>query len=510
MDIQASTTLGVEIFYSLSEVAVRKWLPLFAACLGTLMLLIDVTIVNVALPDIATDLGTGLSGLQWVVDGYALALAALLLVLGSLADRIGAKPTYLAGLVVFALASLICGAAQSVSVLVAARALQGVGGAAMFATTLSLLHATYTGRDRGVAFGAWGAVAGAAAGIGVVVGGVLTELLSWRWIFLVNLPVAVVATALSAWVFRASPRQTGRGVDAAGMVAFAAAATALTYGIIRGGEHGWSDPRALIAALVGVTAVAAFAIVESRGAAPMFPLTLLRNREFGATLIAAAGMNFAAFASSPFLSLWLQQPLQLSPLRAGLAMLPMAATAFVASGLFGRFAHDLAPKWTIGGGLVVIGIGTALLTIIDTESSWRALLPGFVVIGLGVGVLGPSLVAVGMAAVSPRQSGTAAGAVNTGRQLGLALGVAVLGTVFRHAAGAEQRSALPDFVRGLDALAAVAGGVGIILGLLAFALFHRRSHAADSAVAEDRALAVRPRSQSAKEAAAQNNSSSVR
>ncbi|MFF0487833.1 MFS transporter [Nocardia sp. NPDC004068] len=463
----------------------RKWLPLFAACLGTLMLLIDVTIVNVALPDIALDLGTGLSGLQWVVDGYALALAALLLVLGSLADRVGAKPTYLAGLVVFALASLACGLAQSAGVLVAARAVQGVGGAAMFATTLSLLHATYTGRDRGVAFGAWGAVSGAAAGTGVVLGGVLTDLLSWRWIFLVNLPIAVLAIALSALVFPASRRHSGRGVDVAGMVAFAVAATALTYGIIRAGEHGWDDTRALLAVAVGVLAVVGFAVIESRSAAPMFPLALLRNREFVATLLAAAGLSFAAFAASPFLSLWLQQPLGLTPLRAGLALLPLAATSFVVSGVFGRFLHDLAPKWTIGGGLVVIGAGASALTVVDTDSSWSALVLGFVIIGVGVGLMAPPLVSVGMAAVPPQQSGTAAGAVNTARQLGLALGVAVLGTVFRSTAGDGPRIPLPDFVNGLDAAVAVAGGTGIVLGLAAFALFHRHTRAVDAARVDD-------------------------
>ncbi|MBF6329586.1 DHA2 family efflux MFS transporter permease subunit [Nocardia transvalensis] len=438
------------------------------------MLLIDVTIVNVALPDIAADLGTGLSGLQWVVDGYALALAALLLVLGSLADRVGAKPTYLVGLAVFAAASLVCGIAQSPGILVAARAFQGIGGAAMFATTLSLLHATYTGRDRGVAFGAWGAVAGAAAGIGVVLGGVLTDLLSWRWIFFVNLPVAAVTIVLSAWVFGPSPRRAGRGVDLAGMVAFAVAATAITYGIIRAGEHGWGEAQALVTLIGGAVAVLVFAVVETRSAAPMFPLALLRNREFGATLIAATGLNFAAFAVSPLISLWLQQQLHLTPLRAGLSMLPMAATAFLVSGVFGRILHDAAPKWTVGGGLVVIGVGTGLLGVIDTESSWSALLLGYVVVGVGVGVMAPALVAVGMAAVPPQQSGTAAGAVNTARQLGLALGVALLGTVFRSAAGDGYRIALPQFVSGLDAAVAVASGAGILLGVLSFALFHRR------------------------------------
>ncbi|MFI6998036.1 MFS transporter [Nocardia sp. NPDC050175] len=450
----------------------KKWLPLFAACLGTLMLLIDVTIVNVALPDIATDLRAGLSSLQWVVDGYALALAALLLVLGSLADRVGAKRAYLAGLVLFALASLGCGIADTASNLIVGRVLQGIGGAAMFATTLSLLHSTYTGR--GIAFGVWGAVSGAAAGIGVVLGGVLTEALSWRWIFFVNLPIAVLAIALTASVFPASVRRADRAVDVPGMLAFATAATAVTYGVIRGGEHGWSEGRAVSALMLGVVAVIVFAVVESRSAAPMFPLALLRNRDFGATLLGASGQTFAAFASTPLVSIWLQQQLRMTPLHAGLALLPMAATAFLVAGVFGRLMHDAPPKWTIGAGLVLVGIGTGLLTVIDAGSSWPALIPGLVVIGAGIGVNAPALVSVGMAAVPPQQGGTAAGAVNTARQLGLALGVAVLGTVFRGVAGADQPMTLPHFTAGLDAAFTVAAAVGIVFGVIAFVLFHRQ------------------------------------
>ncbi|MFG1794647.1 MFS transporter [Nocardia sp. NPDC049149] len=467
----------------------KKWLPLFAACLGTLMLLIDVTIVNVALPDIATDLHAGLAGLQWVVDGYALALAALLLVLGSLADRIGAKHTYLAGLVLFALASLGCGIADTATNLIAARVLQGIGGAAMFATTLSLLHATYLGRDRGTAFGIWGAVAGAAAGIGVVLGGVLTEALSWRWIFFVNLPIAVLAIVLTAFVFPASARHANRSVDIAGMLSFATAATGLTYGVIRGGEHGWTDGRTVIALVVGALAVAVFVAVESRSAAPMFPLTLLRNRNFGATLLGASGQTFAAFACTPLVSLWLQQQLRMSPLHAGLALLPMAVTAFVVAGAFGRLAHNAAPKWTIGAGLVVVGVGSGLLTVVDAGSSWVALVPGLVVIGAGIGINAPALVSVGMAAVPPHQGGTAAGAVNTARQLGLALGVAVLGTVFRGVADASHPMTLPHFVAGLDAAFAVAAAVGIVFGAIAFGLFHRRPQA-ESAKEEQQVVAA--------------------
>lgn len=451
----------------------RKWLPLFAACLGTLMLLIDVTIVNVALPDMAADLDSGLSGLQWIVDGYALALAALLLVLGSVADRIGAKPVYLAGLTLFAVASLACGLAGDTTVLIISRVFQGVGGAAMFATTLSLLHATYTGKDRGIAFGAWGGVGGAAAALGVVLGGVLTDLLSWRWIFYVNLPIAALTIALSVIAFRSPQRRPGSATDVPGMLAFTLAATGVTFGIIRGGEHGWGDGGAVTALVLGVAALAIFVLVESRTAAPMFPLALLRNRTFSATLLGASGQTFAAFAASPLISLWLQQQLHLSPLHTGLSMLPMAITAFVVAGATGRFLHDAPPAWTVGAGLIVIGVGAGLLTLIDAGSSWTALIPGFVVIGAGAGINAPALVATGMASVPPPQAGIASGAVNTARQLGLALGVAVLGTVFRTSAGDGQPVPLPQFISGLDTALGVACAVGLVFGVVSFVLYQR-------------------------------------
>ncbi|WP_281004685.1 MFS transporter [Nocardia veterana] len=305
----------------------------------------------------------------------------------------------------------------------------------------------------------------------------LTDLLSWRWIFLVNLPIAAVAIVLSLSAFGPAQRRPDRSVDVAGMVAFAGAATAITYGIVRGGEYGWGDGATLASLAVGALAAVGFVVIETRSTAPMFPLALLRNREFGATLIAAAGFNFAAFATSPLISLWLQQQLHLSPLQAGLSMLPMALTAFLVSAVFGRRLHDAAPRWTIGGGLLIIGAGAGLLGLIDTGSSWSALLFGYVVLGIGIGVLAPPLVAVAMAAVSPQQSGTAAGAVNTARQLGLALGVAVLGTVFRGTAG-EGRITVAQFVSGLDAAVAVAAGVGILGGVVAFALLRGRSEAA--------------------------------
>src|SRR5580693_589402 len=219
----------------------RKWLPLVAVCAGTFMLLVDVTIVNVALPALAADLKTSFSSLQWVVDAYALTLAALVLGTGSVADRIGHRRVFIAGLVVFAASSLACGLASGAGLLIGARAVQGAGGAAMFATTFPLLNGAYSGRDRGTAYGIWGAVAGASAAVGPVLGGLLTQSLSWRWIFFVNPPVSVVALVASRRSLAADRPAGGTRPDVPGLVTFTLGAAATTYGLIRAAAHGWGS-----------------------------------------------------------------------------------------------------------------------------------------------------------------------------------------------------------------------------------------------------------------------------
>ncbi|MFC7754147.1 MFS transporter [Tsukamurella soli] len=309
----------------------NKWNPLVASCLGTFMLLIDVTIVTVALPDIAAATHSSFTTLQWVLDAYALVLGALVLGMGALADNIGHKRVYLSGTALFAAASLACGLADSGGVLVAARAVQGVGGAAMFATTIALLHATYSGRDRGVAFGVWGAVSGASAGIGVVLGGVLTQWAGWRWVFMVNLPVSVCAIALSAVAFGETTRRRVR-LDVPGIATFSLTAGALIFGIIRGGEAGWGSAVTVGSLAVAALALAVFAVAESRAAQPMLPLVLLRSPRFVGSLVGALGMNFAAFSGSVLLSIWLQDVLRLSAIGTGCALLPMSVLAFVVAG----------------------------------------------------------------------------------------------------------------------------------------------------------------------------------
>ncbi len=408
----------------------RKWAPLAAVCLGTFMLLVDVTIVNVALPGMAVDLHTSFSSLQWVIDSYAVALAALLMGLGSVADLSGRRRVYLAGLAVFAAASLASGLATSPGLLIAARAVQGVGGAAMFATTIALLNASYQGRDRGTAFGAWGAVAGGSAAVGPILGGLITEELSWRWIFFVNLPVTVAAIALTLAAFGADRGQATARFDVAGVLAFTAGAAATTVGLVRASSVGWTAGQTMGLIAAGLAAFVAFVLIERRARQPLLQIALLR-RAFAAVMIAALLLNAAAFAYLAYSSLWLQTVLGLSPVEAGLAgAAPMSLSAFAVSAALGRFLHARNPRWIIGGGMALVGAGALLQAGLGTRSGWTHLVPGLIVAGVGVGLATPTLVSSAMSAVPVRSGGMAAGAVNTMRQLGYAFGIALLGSVF--------------------------------------------------------------------------------
>jgi EmrB/QacA subfamily drug resistance transporter len=443
----------------------RPWWPLVAICLGTFMLLVDVTIVNVALPPIATSLGTSFSSLQWVIDAYALALAALLMVAGTLADRFGRRRLYLAGLAVFAVASLACGLAPGAGALVAARAAQGVGGAAMFATTAALIAATYHGPRRGTAFGVWGAVNGLAAACGPVLGGLLTEAWGWRAIFLVNLPVAVVAVALTLAVVSesgtGSSSSVAARVDVAGATSFTLAAAALVWGLVSAGERGWGAAPTVAALAIAAAGLAVFLVVEHRSSAPMLDLALF-GRSFSALMVAAAVLSAAAFAHLALVSLWLQSVLGLTPIRAGLVALPLSLAAFTVSALAGRFLHGGSPVRPVGGGLALIGAGALLMTVVDAGSGPWVLVPGLVVAGLGVGLATPVLVSATLAVLPPWQAGVGSAAVNTFRQLGLAVGLAVLGTVFTgRVTSVLSTAGVPD-PDGLAAAVAGGGTPGIV------------------------------------------------
>jgi EmrB/QacA subfamily drug resistance transporter len=481
---------------------VRKWLPLVAVCLGTFMLLIDVTIVNVALPEMAVDLGTSFSSLQWVVDGYALSLAVLLLGAGALGDRFGHRRLYVGGLILFALSSLACGVAGDDRTLIIARVVQGIGAAAMFTTTFALINSAYQGRSRGVAYGVWGGVSGAAAAIGPILGGLLTEALSWQWIFLVNLPLSIVALVLCGTALTADRGPRRGRFDLAGTVTFTVAALALTLAVIRATGVGWGSVQTWGLLLLSGLALAAFVLVERRSPDAMLDLALLRNRSFVGILLAALLVNFAAFAAFTYTSIWLQTVIGLSPLQAGLTGLPMSIVSVIVSALAGAQLHGRSPRLTIGGGMLLIGAGSALCALLlGAQSSWPALLAGYAVIGAGIGLVMPALAESAMGSVPAHRGGMAGGAVTTARQLGFAIGIAVLGTVFAaraeddlagqgspepertaHALAGGQAgrilAALPDGLRdtvdralhgaavaGLDAGFLVAAGVGLLGGV---------------------------------------------
>ncbi|MDT3398841.1 MFS transporter [Streptomyces sp. B1866] len=489
----------------------RKWWPLAAITLGNFMLLIDVTIVNTALPQMARGLDASFTSLQWVMDVYALALAALLMAAGSAADLFGRRRLYLGGLALFALASLACGLAPDAGTLIAARAVQGVGAAAMFATNTPLLMATYSGRDRATAFGVWGGTSGAAAAAGPVLGGLLTEYADWRAIFLVNLPLTVVAVWLTVRTVGESRGAPGARVDWPGAATFTLYAGGLMYGLIRGGEEGWSDT-GTVAALAGSgLALLLFAAVERGARQPLLDLGLLRRPAFAVLMAAALLMQAAAFPYLTYTGLWTQSVLGLSPVQAGLAVTPMAATALVVGAAGGRVLERVAPGRAIGAGLLLVGAGALVNTLLlESGSSWPALVPGLVLVGLGIGLAMPVLVAAALGAAPPERSGMASGAVNTFRQLGYALGIAVLGTVFAtrvrdvfggsgavpardadraaeavsgghaeavvHAAPegaarqAVEHAVREAFASGLDRICLIAGAAGVAAGLLVLAV----------------------------------------
>ncbi|MFE7929152.1 MFS transporter [Streptomyces sp. NPDC057456] len=485
----------------------RTWGPLTAVCLGTFMLLLDVTIVIVALPDMARALHASLSDLQWVVDGYALALAALLLGAGATADILGRRRVHVVGVVVFAVASLLCGLASGPDTLVAARALQGVGAAAMLATTLPLLGSVYEGRQRSAALGVWGAVSGAAAAVGPVLGGLLTEGPGWRWIFYVNLPVSVVAVWLTLKAVPESRGPRGMRVDWAGTATFAVFAGGTAYAVVRAGEDGWTASATLTSFGLAALALVCFVLAERRAAHPLLDLSLLRRPAFVGVMVGALAFNGVAFGVTPYLSIWMQTLLGMSPVRGGLTLLPMTMAAMVTAVVVGKRFHGVPARLTIGGGLLLIGAGCFCQAVLGAGSDWTALVPGFVLVGIGTGFVAPTVAGAALAAVEPARAGMAGGAVNTVRQLGYALGVAVFGTVVTsrmtdtlphdasHAlagggAGAlrgtfSEHALRSAFASGLDAALVAAGCAGMVAAALVLVLVRQPLGAAAGATETD-------------------------
>jgi EmrB/QacA subfamily drug resistance transporter len=408
-----------------------RWWTLGAVCVATFMLLLDITIVNVALPDIQRDLHSSFQDLQWVVDAYALTLASFMLTAGSLADRFGRRRIFVGGLALFTLASLLCGLAQEPTVLNLARALQGVGGAAMFATSLALLAAAFQGRERGTALGVWGATTGASVAVGPLVGGVLVEQVSWQSIFFVNLPIGVAAIAVTLRTVRESRDPDAARVDLAGLVTFSAALFALVFALVRGNTEGWGSSTIVGLLVLSVVLLVAFVVVEARQERPMLDLTLFRKPSFVGVSIVAFALSASMFSMFLYLTLYLQNILGYSPLEAGLRFLPITLLSFVCAAISGNLTERVPTRLLLGVGLGLVALGLLLMSGVDKDSSWTHLLPGFLLAGAGVGLTNPAIASTAVGVVDPRRAGMAAGINNTFRQVGIATGIAGLGAIFQ-------------------------------------------------------------------------------
>lgn len=409
----------------------RKWWTLLIVSIGTFMLLLDVTIVNVALPDIGHDLGASLTDLQWVVDSYVLALAALTLTAGALADRLGRKLVFTVGLAGFTAASLLAGFAGDALTLNLARGLQGIGGAAMFGTVLALIAQEFDPRERKTALGIWGATVGVAVAVGPLVGGALVDSLGWESIFFVNVPIGALAIPLALTRLREARDPSPGRLDWAGLGTFSSALFLLIFGVLRGNGDGWSSSEIVASLAGGAALLVAFTAIELRARSPMLNIRLFRVPAFTGASIASFAVAASVFSMLLYIVLYLQNILGYSPLQAGLRLLPITAMAFVFSPVAARLSERVPLRVLIGLGLMLAGVGLLVAGGLDPDSKWTALLSGLLLTGAGGGLVNPTIAEAAIGVVPTAKAATGAAINNTFRQVGIAVGVAALGAVFQ-------------------------------------------------------------------------------
>jgi EmrB/QacA subfamily drug resistance transporter len=409
----------------------QRW-TLATVSVATFMLLLDITIVNTALPSIRVDLGASFTELQWVIDAYTLSLAALVLTAGSLADRFGRRRVFAVGLGVFSTASLLAGLAPDPTFLNVTRAIQGVGGAILFAVSLALIAQEFpAGRERGGAMAVYGGAIGVAVAVGPLVGGALIDWLGWESVFLINVPIGAAALVVTYLRLGESRDPDASHADWGGLVTFSCALFALVLALLRGNAEGWGSVpiMALLTGAVGL--FAAFLVIERRVRRPMLPLELFRRGAFTGVQIAAFAVSGSMFALYLYVTLYLQNFLGHSPLEAGLRFLPITVMIFAAAPLAAALlARQVEARFLIAGGLTLTCVGLLLMSGVETGSEWTTLLAGFLVAGGGIGLLNPVIADVAMSVVPKERSGMAAGVNDTFRQIGVAVGIAAWGAIF--------------------------------------------------------------------------------
>ena len=450
-----------------------KWFALALLCVTQFVVVLDIAIVNVALPSIQEDLGFSQENLQWVISAYALVFGGFLLLGGRLADIIGRRVVFMAGLVVFSAGSLLCGLAWSEESLIGARALQGLGAATVTPSALSILTTTFTeGRERNIALGAWGAVGGFGAAAGVLMGGILTDLLSWEWIFFVNVPVGVGALILSPFLLRESRDAHGQSHDVAGAVLVTSGLLLLVLGITQGRQWEWTSARTIGVFAASVVLLAAFALWEQRQREPLVPFSIFRLQTLTAANVAGFIMGTALFSMFLMLTLYMQQVLGFSALRTGVGYLAVAGTAVIWANVAAYAVTRVGVKPALILGMGMLTLGLLYFTQVSVNGSyWADLFPGFLILGVAIPFAFVPITIAALAGTKPQEAGLASGLINTSQQIGGAVGIAALSTIAvtttedETASGTAMPVALTDgFVNAFWAGVAIAA-VGLLVSI---------------------------------------------
>ncbi|MFT4044184.1 MAG: MFS transporter [Gordonia sp. (in: high G+C Gram-positive bacteria)] len=458
----------------------RKWWALTASCIGTFVLLLDVTKVITALPQIEAQLHATAAGTEWVIDAYLLVMSATLLVFGALADMFGHRRIFVLGLAVFTLASFGGGLAGGPGILIAFRAAQGAGGAMIYATSLSLLAQNFHGKQRGTAFGAWGAVTGLATGLGPIIGGALASEFGWRAVLLVNVPIGAIAVVVTLYGVTVDDRaRSEKRIDWAGFIIFTLALLGIIYGVIRAGETSWTDAAALGAIISGIVLLAVFIVTEARVAQPMFDLSLLRVPTFTGGLIAAFTMNGSLFALFVIYTSYLHNGLGYDALQTGVRLLLITGMTFTVSTVAGKLSGRIPVRWLIGPGLLIVGIGILLTTGRTATSTWTTLITGFLIAGIGTGLVNPPLASTAVGVVEPHSAGMASGINTTFRMFGQALAIAVYGSILATTLNTDGATRI-GYAHALNNVALIAGLVAITGAAFSVILIRTRDFAVNT------------------------------
>ncbi len=472
----------------------RKWWTLAAVAFALFMIMLDNTVVNVALPSIERDLGLShrLSALEWVVSGYALSFAVLMLTGGKLADMFGRRRIFVLGLLVFTLSSLACGLATGPESLIVARVVQGVGAALMLPATLSIIQATFPPKERGTALGIWAGVSALALAIGPLVGGLITEHIGWNWIFYVNVPVGIVGIAAAYLVIRES-KDTSREqrLDAPGLITSGVGFFAIVFALIESSRYGWTSPTILGLFGLAIVGLAAFVVVELKQRLPMFDLGLFRNPTFVGANVVALLVTLAMFGVFFYISLYMQDIRHFSAVKAGATFLPMTLLIIFIAPFAGRFSDRLGSRGLMTAGMTMTGISLLLFAQLEPLSSFWTMLPGLVLGGAGMALVMTPMTAAAMSAVPTDKAGVGSGMLNTFRQVGGALGIAVMGAVLSSREASQLQAGatkVEAFMSGLHE--ALYLGAGVAFGAALVAATVVRSHAIREVAPRDIAVAV--------------------